>query len=89
MKIRVLNTVEIDHDELESFKQSWPCHNIPDAIHHIEFTFELPSEDLVDIVYYNAMNRQVNYPSDYLTDAGPALVALSKDAQDKIRVSVE
>lgn len=66
----------VRYDYLDEFKRSWPCHGLPDMLHSISFEFA-SNGDLVDIEAYD--------DSGVLMDSaefdGPALLALSQDAQ--------
>ena len=66
------------HDAIEAFKAQWPCHGIPelDAI-----TFEFARNgDLVDIAAVAD-----GKPVDSAGFGGPALLALSQEAQDTLQ----
>lgn len=62
-------TVACSRDDVQAFKDQWPCNGIPTI--PISFQFQKSNGDLVDIV---------SMP-DSSTFDGPALTALSEDAQ--------
>ena len=64
-------------EEIESFKDQWPCNGLPELE---SITFEYDSRgDLVDILAIDINGRAV----DIADFDGPALLALSQDAQRK------
>lgn len=65
----------IRYDALATFKQSWPCHGLPDALHSISFEYA-SNGDLVDIEAYDENQKRLD-SSEF---DGPALLALSQDA---------
>jgi hypothetical protein len=65
-----LYTVSISRQEVEEFKDRWPCSGLPDRA--ISFQFDKRNGDLVDIFPYRYA---------HLFD-GPAALALSQDAQE-------
>lgn len=80
-------TVTLDRAALDAFCAQWPCHGFPEALDRIVFEFA-DNGDLVDITAYAARGRVID-SADF---DGPALVALSQDAQkregDKPRLRV-
>lgn len=69
----------ISRREIESLKERWPCHRLPDNLWSLWFSFD-SNGDLVDIVAKARNGRTL----DIATFDGPALVALSEDAQRKV-----
>ncbi len=70
MKLKRLGShvnVRVSAREVEAFKRTWPCSGLPDC--SITFQFDGRNQDLVDI-----------WPDSSGFD-GPALLALSQDAQ--------
>ena len=63
-------SVSVSASEVDDFKQSWPCSNLPEK--PIWFQFDKKNGDLVDMKPSNWEER---------FDCGPALLALSGDAQ--------
>ena len=71
--------VTLSYLEIQSFKRTWPCNGIP-ALDSI--TFEYDSNGLVDI--------EAKLDGKYVDSSefdGPALLALSQDAEPKRRLS--
>jgi hypothetical protein len=70
--------VTLNSQQIQAFKNTWPCNGIPELS---QITFEFSSNgDLVDIDAYQ--------DSKYVDSAefdGPALLALSHDAQKGAR----
>lgn len=66
-------------EEIDAFKATWPCHGLPDTLNVLAFTYS-DNGDLVDV---HARSRN-GRPLDTHTFDGPALVALSYDAQRKV-----
>jgi hypothetical protein len=62
-----LYRVTVSANEVRKFMQSWPCSDLS-ADHGVSFTFDKQTGDLVDVFHPGASD-------------GPALVALSRDAQ--------
>lgn len=67
---------KLDYDHISRFKDAWPCHGLPDDLDSISFEFDSHG-DLIDIEAQSD-NGQPLDSSDF---DGPALVALSQDAQ--------
>jgi len=65
-------------DEINTFKSQWPCHGLPDNLETITFDFDCG--DLVDIDARDDHGRWL----DSAEFDGPALLALSQDAQAKL-----
>ncbi len=68
--------ITINRTDLDAFCAQWPCHGIPTTLASITFWFA-DNGDLVDILAKSRNGRRV----DSATFDGPALVALSQDAQ--------
>jgi hypothetical protein len=66
---------QISRDQLESFKRSWPCHDLPDELDTIAFEYAA-NGDLIDM---DAMNEDGDVLDTHKFD-GPAMLALSQDA---------
>lgn len=64
------------YDALDKFKRSWPCHGLPDELHSISFEFA-GNGALIDIEAFDDTGK----PLDSAEFDGPALLALSQDAQ--------
>jgi len=64
------------YDALDKFRRSWPCHGLPDELHSISFQFAA-NGDIVDIEAHSEDGK----PMDSAEFDGPALLALSQDAQ--------
>lgn len=69
--------VTLKRPALDKFCAQWPCHGIPTTLASISFWFA-DNGDLVDILAKSRNGRRV----DSATFDGPALVALSQDAQE-------
>lgn len=66
----------LDRAKLEAFKAQWPCHGLPDNLWRITFSFEA-NGDLCEIDARARNGRWI----DSTNFDGPALVALSENAQ--------
>lgn len=66
----------IDRAAIDAFCAKWPCHGIPATLASITFEFAT-NGDLVDIIAKSRNGRVV----DSASFDGPALAALSQDAQ--------
>jgi hypothetical protein len=66
----MIEIVEIKHDTIADFKQSWPCHGIDDAVDFIVVAFN--GSDLVDYQCEDAGHNFIE-PGE---DSGAALSAL-------------
>jgi len=64
-----LYSVTVTRNEVEAFKDSWPCCSLPDGA--ITFQFDKRNGDLVDIAPYRIADRV----------DGPEALALAADAQ--------
>ncbi|MER9680809.1 hypothetical protein NKJ23_15955 [Mesorhizobium sp. M0184] len=62
--------------DLDAFKSTWPCHGLPDSLNRLTFEFG-SNGDLVDIEAKARNGRRL----DSAEFDGPAMVALSQDAQ--------
>lgn len=71
--------VIMQHEEIEAFKRSWPCNGLPELT-TIEFEFD-SNRNLVDIDAYG----EDTLWCDSREFDGPALLALSQDAQAKLK----
>lgn len=75
-------TYEFNHSQIEQFKRSWPCSGIPE-LESIGFEFEGQigqSASLVDVI-------AIGINGEYIDSSefdGPALLALSQDAQKAV-----
>lgn len=66
---------------IDAFKSRWPCHGLPDKLHSITFAFDA-NGDLVDVQASTKGGKRLDtYDFD-----GPALLALSQDAQEELRI---
>jgi hypothetical protein len=74
----VSGSYKVSREELDTFKSQWPCHGLPDDLETVTFDFD--RGDLVDI---EARDERGAWVDTSLCD-GPALVALSQDAQTKL-----
>ena len=69
----------INEAELDRFKSQWPAHGLPDNLASLGFSFDSKG-DLNDIDARTHEGKSLD-SSDF---DGPALVALSEDAQRKV-----
>jgi hypothetical protein len=68
---------QLNRDQIDAFKGSWPCHGLPDDLETIAFEYA-NNGDLVDIEAKDANGGTL----DTHKFDGPALVALSQDAKE-------
>jgi len=73
MRFVLMNCLEID-----AFKRKWPCHGFPDNLNNVLFEFA-DNGDLVNVDAKDDNGKMLD-TSDF---DGPALLALSQDAQAK------
>jgi hypothetical protein len=76
----VSGTYKLSREELDAFKRQWPCHGLLDNLETLTFDFD--RGDLVDIDARDDDGRWLD-SSEF---DGPALVALSHDAQAKLQL---
>lgn len=67
----------LDYAMISDFKRFWPCHGLPVLLNEISFEFA-SNGDLIDIKAKDIEGNTL----DTAEFDGPALVAMSKDAQE-------
>jgi hypothetical protein len=70
---------QIDRDQLDTFRRSWPCHGLPDELDTIAFEYDVRGEEICDLIDIEARDEDGKLMDSSEFD-GPALQALSLDA---------
>jgi hypothetical protein len=74
-----LKVITIKPEALDTFKNKWPCHGIPDEVEHIVVMMDANTGDLIDYDLCDETDNVINL-EDTDTAAGVALSALFDDA---------